>query len=357
DEAELVVATLRAGLAEKGKAWLQQEAISVPWTPSLGVGGRLSSDLSACYVACAANMCACGLAAAQGKLEVAMHAAWLVGVVGDPVYRPCRVCGTKINPDTGKCKRADTSSCPSQPDLALKVLATAHIADWSGAVENVLIRGEQLAALASVDDEAKLAELIAEKGTQALCFKGPFDVRLATAPNMTQGRSARRPAETTQVDASQTSGASQTEAGVPAEASQFQLLDDPDIREVDINGDKHLVTSHHVVPFPEIDGAKPFAVEAFCHFKNCHLFNMADGAPRLLVGKPIQDCDTDLMTCHVEWMARANDDVVRSVVAERDTVCHLLGMKPELASKMRTAEMLVARTPSKVTCSSWSDGS
>ena len=139
---------------------------------------------------------------------MATHAAWLVGVVGDPVYRPCRVCGTKVNPDTGKCKRADTSSCPSQPDLALKVLATAHIADWSGAVENVLIRGEQLAALASVDDEAKLAELIAEKGTQALCFKGPFDVRPATAPNMTQGRSARRPAETTQVDASQTSGAS-----------------------------------------------------------------------------------------------------------------------------------------------------
>ena len=44
--------------------------------------------------------------------------------------------------------------------------------------------------------------------------------------------------------------------------------------------------------FPEIDGAKPFAVEAFCHFKNCHLFNMAAGAPRLLVGKPIQDCET-----------------------------------------------------------------
>ena len=109
-----------------------------------------------------------------------MHAAWLVGIAGDPVCRPCRVCGTKVNPDTGKCKQADTSSCPSQPDLALKVLATAHIADWSGAVENVLIRGEQLAALASVDDEAKLAELIAEKGAQALCFKGPFDVRLAS---------------------------------------------------------------------------------------------------------------------------------------------------------------------------------
>ena len=214
------------------------------------MGGRLSSDLSACYVACAANMCACGLAVAQGrlgcrrkklayfpcnegvfsvvfalnapredKLEVAVHAAWLVGVVGDLVHRPCQVCGT--------CKQADTSSCPSQPDLALKVLATARIADWSGTVEKVLIRGEQ-AVLASVDDKAKLAELIAEKGTQALCFKGPFDVRLATAPNMTQGRSARRPAEmgpaATQVDASQPRGASQTEAGAPTQASQFQVL-------------------------------------------------------------------------------------------------------------------------------------
>ena len=191
------------------------EAICVPWTPSLGVGGRLSSDLSACYIACTANMCACGLAVAQGtcrlgcwrkklacfpcnegvfsalihvvfalnapredKLEVAMHAAWLVGVVGDPAHRPCQVCGTKINPDTGKRRRADTSSCPSQPDLALKVLATAHIATG-------VARWRTCSSAAS-----KLAELIAEKGTQALCFKGPFDVRLATAPNMTQGRSA-----------------------------------------------------------------------------------------------------------------------------------------------------------------------
>ena len=59
---------LRALDTSRGKA------ISVPWTPSLGVGGRLSSDLSACYVACAANMCACGLAVAQGTIQAEMLA-------------------------------------------------------------------------------------------------------------------------------------------------------------------------------------------------------------------------------------------------------------------------------------------
>ncbi|CAJ1386082.1 unnamed protein product, partial [Effrenium voratum] len=186
---------------------------------------------------------------------------------------PCQVCGTKVNPDTGKCKRADTSSCPSQPDLALKVLATAHIADWSGAAENVLIRGEQLAALASVDDEAKLAELIAEKGTQALCFKGSFGA--TTCGNHASGcvsdqwrflgklydnsdRSMVK--KVIRLENQRAEGAvlpvadpyrdlSCSDLGIffprgNVFASHISMLavakDDPDIREVDINGDKHL---------------------------------------------------------------------------------------------------------------------
>ena len=62
-------------------------------------------------------------------------------------------------------------------------------------------------------------------GMQALCFKGPFDVRLATAPHMTQGRRARQVGEpsatATPVDATQALTATQQE---PAQATQPQVL-------------------------------------------------------------------------------------------------------------------------------------
>ena len=78
--------------------------------------------------------------------------------------------------------------------------------------------------LAKVDDEQQVAKLIEKKST----FKGPFDVRLATAPHMTQGRQARQVGEpsatVTPVDATQALTATQQEPGLPAQASQFQVL-------------------------------------------------------------------------------------------------------------------------------------
>ena len=60
DEAELVVATLRAGLAEKGKAWLQQEVKAQPQLCALArqldarqrvAGGKVTkADLAAAVV-------------------------------------------------------------------------------------------------------------------------------------------------------------------------------------------------------------------------------------------------------------------------------------------------------------------
>ncbi|CAJ1388183.1 unnamed protein product, partial [Effrenium voratum] len=53
--------------------------------------------------------------------------------------------------------------------------------------------------------------------------------------------------------------------------------DDAGVDEIDVAGDKHLVTKHEKVhPYPRKDGDAAFAIEAFCHFKSCHLFNMAD---------------------------------------------------------------------------------
>ncbi|CAJ1394992.1 unnamed protein product [Effrenium voratum] len=108
--------------------------------------------------------------------------------------------------------QVQASGRASEPDSAARVLAAARVADWSGQVENVLIGGERLAVLAKVGDEQQVAKLIEEKGAQALCFKG----------------------------------------------------------------EKHLVTCHQeVFPYAAIQNAKPFAVEAFCHFKSCHLFSMS----------------------------------------------------------------------------------
>ena len=92
-------------------------------------------------------------------------------------------------------RQVQASGRASEPDSTARVLAAARVADWSGQVENVLIGGERLAVLAKVGDEQQVAKLIEEKGAQALCFKGPFDVRLATAPRTTQGRQARQVGE------------------------------------------------------------------------------------------------------------------------------------------------------------------
>ena len=106
--------------------------------------------------------------------------------------------------------------------------------------------------------------------------------------------------------------------------------DEPDMNEVDIQGEKRLVTCHQKgFPYPAIEDAKPFAVEAFCHFKSCHLFSVADGAPRVLVGRVLQDCDTDMMTLRVELMARVPENVARTFTEEKDMVWSLLDATSE----------------------------
>ncbi|CAE7204866.1 unnamed protein product [Symbiodinium sp. CCMP2592] len=47
----------------------QGDRISVPWCPSLSGGGRLTTDLGPCYVACAATMNAFGSAMEQGSTQ------------------------------------------------------------------------------------------------------------------------------------------------------------------------------------------------------------------------------------------------------------------------------------------------
>ena len=125
--------------------------------------------------------------------------------------------------------------------------------------------------------------------------------------------------------------------------------DDPAIDEIDVAGDRHLVTKHEKVhPYPRKDGDAAFAIEAFCHFKSCHLFNMADGSPRFLVGRVLKNENTGGITLHVEWMSRVSQDQLLHLQEERDIGWCLLGLEPQLQDNKRPASSLVDETPMKV---------
>ena len=65
-------------------------------------------------------------------------------------------------------------------------------------------------------------------------------------------------------------------------------------------------------------------IEAFCHFKSCHLFNMADVSPRFLA--VLKNENTGGITLHVEWMSRVSQDQLLHLQEERDMVWRLLGL-------------------------------
>ncbi|CAE7385079.1 unnamed protein product [Symbiodinium sp. CCMP2592] len=399
----------------------QGDRISVPWCPSLSGGGKLTTDFGPCYVACAATMNAFGSAMEQGstqdclreKVEVALHNVWLVDIVGDPVYTPCKVCSTKIDPTSGKCKRA-TDGCQTEPADAQRVLATVHLADWTGQLSNVLVGGPELAALARVRDEEKLVELIQLKGSEAVCFRGPCDARLGTSHRLGQPRGG---------SAQQASQASVT--GGLAAPTQFQVLaaracfgeeydedrrpmvkkvtrlatekrdgavlpvqcpiadlmcsdmgtffklggvfanyvtvvafaeDEPTVEEVFKDEEKHLLTKHKEVyshTLERVGDRKAFGIEAFCQFTNCFLFNMADGLPRLILGRVIKNAATQEVVLQVEWMSKVTPEQIKTFSREREMVWNLLKGGPALQSNKRPASSLVQETPSKVKCSAW----
>lgn len=346
----------------------------------------------------------------QEKVEVAMHCVWLVDVLGDPVYTACKVCSSKIDPMTGKCKRSD-SGCQAEAADAARILATVHLADWTGQLSNVLVGGQELALLSRVNDEQALVQLLQAKGTSAIGFRGPFDARLGTSQRLGQPRASGQ-------QASQASA-----VGAVVQATQFQVLaarqcfgeaydddkrpmvkkvtrlmsekkdgavlpvrcpltdlscsdmgtfflkgsvfanyvsvlafakDEPAIEELTINEERHLVTKHQKVFSHEMfDAEKPFAIEAFCHFTNCHLFNMGDGATRFLLGRVLKNEATEEVTLHVEWMCKVTDAQISHIIKEREQVWSLLEAGPTMQSNKRPATSLVEETPLKVKCGSW----
>ena len=113
-------------------------------------------------------------------IEVQLNSVWVTGILGDPMYNACKNCGTKVDPVTGHCKRHESQNCQTIREEQASILATVTLADHTGEVDRVLVDGDRLQFLANTKTKAELVALLTRRGPQAVCFRHPVDVRLAT---------------------------------------------------------------------------------------------------------------------------------------------------------------------------------
>lgn len=139
--------------------------------------------------------CALWCQADNEIIEVQLNNVWITGVIGNPAYIACKNCHTKIDMETGHCKRHDTHGCQTQRDEEMAILATVNLADHTGEIERVLVDGAILCDLVNAENKEELLDLLSRRGPQGLCFRQPVDVRLATnARPSGAGRSNMPPA-------------------------------------------------------------------------------------------------------------------------------------------------------------------
>ena len=157
-------------------------AVSIPWSLQTGAV-RLQTDGLDKYITCCSNVSVCSLAIEEGNqdiVEVQLNGVWVVGILGEPFYLPCKQCRTKINPETGLCKRHATHGCQTERDAEEAILATVNVADHSGQLERVLVPENMLCALTGFESKEILIQDVKKYGSQILCFRQPVDIRLAT---------------------------------------------------------------------------------------------------------------------------------------------------------------------------------
>ena len=201
--------------------------ISDPWQGSLSKGTSLRQETNKgeAIVTCCSTAAACSAAASALPLvEVALCGVWLTAVKGTEVaYLACKHCRTKIDPETGRCKKAVAEKpCVTEPEQEKTILATVTISDATGRLENLLVNGPALKELTDFNSEEELLQATDSYGTQCLCFRTRCDVRLGTAPARVQWRppssSASQPSAT---PASQLSDGTD---GPPTQDCQFEIV-------------------------------------------------------------------------------------------------------------------------------------
>ena len=205
------------------------DAISSAWAGSLSGGSSLrpSTGKGRAIVTCCSTAAACSMVAAESSdvVEIQLHGVWLVGVRGaDVAYWACKNCKTKVDPDTGSCKKQSTHGCATEQEDSRTILATVHLADWTGSLENLLVNEGALCELTGFKTADSLLAEVDKHGSSALCFKTRCDVRVATSHKHKQwsGAAASQPVAPTQL-ASSASQLSQTDTKATGQECQFEV--------------------------------------------------------------------------------------------------------------------------------------
>ena len=201
--------------------------ISDPWQGSLSKGTSLRQETNKgeAIVTCCSTAAACSAAASALPLvEVALCGVWLTAVKGTEVaYLACKHCRTKIDPETGRCKKAVAEKpCVTEPEQEKTILATVTISDATGRLENLLVNGPALKELTDFNSEEELLQATDSYGTQCLCFRTRCDVRLGTAPARVQWRPPSSNAS--QPSATPASQLSDGTDGPPTQDCQFEIV-------------------------------------------------------------------------------------------------------------------------------------
>ena len=115
-------------------------------------------------------------------VEIQLHGVWLAGVRGaDVAYWACKKCKTKVGQETGCCKKQSTHGCATEQEDSRAILATVHLADWTGQLDNLLVNEAALCELTGFKTAELLLTEVDRHGTVALCFRHRCDVRVATS--------------------------------------------------------------------------------------------------------------------------------------------------------------------------------
>ncbi len=130
-----------------------------------------------------------GAPSPQGQLEagaakklpadvrVQIHGAFLIEVLNpDPVYTKCKDCKTKIDRESGACKRK-AGGCSSTPGDET-ALSNVRLGDFTGGNVEMLADEEVLCKIAGVQDLQALKALVGKSGPQGLAFRTRCDVRV-----------------------------------------------------------------------------------------------------------------------------------------------------------------------------------
>ena len=158
-------------------------------------------------------------------VEIQLHGVWLAGVRGaDVAYWACKKCKTKVDQETGCCKKQSTHGCATEQEDSRTILATVHLADWTGQLDNLLVNEAALCELTGFKTAKLLLTEVDRHGTAALCFRHRCDVRVATSHKHKQwsGSAASQSTASTQLSLS-ASQASPAEVRTPQEC-QFEVV-------------------------------------------------------------------------------------------------------------------------------------